>query len=201
MAAPALIAGALWTALLLATTPQPQTSVILLPADDGRATAVVVKARGGEQLVSRPFERASVIAGSSAPPVLDQADPAAVRAEHKELFSLLPPKPQTFNLLFDMGGTALTAASAGALDDVVSQAGARPGADITVTGYTDTRGSMESNDALSMRRAEQIRQMLVQRGFPAARIEAIGRGERELAVPTNDEVDEPRNRRAVIVVR
>jgi outer membrane protein OmpA-like peptidoglycan-associated protein len=34
-----------------------------------------------------------------------------------------------------------------------------------------------------------------------ARIEAAGRGERELAVPTADEVDEPRNRRVTVEVR
>jgi OOP family OmpA-OmpF porin len=41
----------------------------------------------------------------------------------------------------------------------------------------------------------------VERQFPAKRIEAVGRGERELAVPTADEVDEPRNRRVTIEVR
>jgi outer membrane protein OmpA-like peptidoglycan-associated protein len=60
---------------------------------------------------------------------------------------------------------------------------------------------MTDNDALSMRRAQGISQLLVGRGFPADHIEAMGRGEREPAVPTADEVDEPRNRRVVIVVR
>lgn len=77
----------------------------------------------------------------------------------------------------------------------------RTGADITVTGHTDTQGSVPQNDQLALRRAQEIKDLLVQRGFPAARIEAVGRGERELAVPTADEVDEPGNRRVVIVVR
>ena len=43
--------------------------------------------------------------------------------------------------------------------------------------------------------------VLVERGFNADRIEAVGRGEREPLVPTDDDVVEPRNRRADIEVR
>ena len=38
-------------------------------------------------------------------------------------------------------------------------------------------------------------------GIPAERIQAAGRGERELLVPTEDNVAEPRNRRVEINVR
>ena len=201
MAAPALIAGAIWAALVVFTSGQPNSRVILLPADDGRPTAVVVRNNAGEQTVSRPYEQALVTADSRDVPVLGQADPAAVRAEFKELFELRPPKPERFNLLFDAGGTNLTPASARTLDEVVAAASARPGADIIITGHTDTRGSLRGNDALSMRRAQEITQLLIRKGFPAARIETVGRGQRELEVPTADKTDEPLNRRVVVVVR
>jgi len=42
---------------------------------------------------------------------------------------------------------------------------------------------------------------MVERGIPADRIQARGRGERELLVRTADEVREPRNRRVEINVR
>ncbi|MBS0450738.1 MAG: OmpA family protein [Proteobacteria bacterium] len=201
MAAPAPIAAVAWTALLLATTPTPGTRVILLPDDEGRSTAVVVSTQGGEQQVSQPYQQATAAADSHAAPKLGQADPAAVQSEYRELFALRPPKPHQFNLLFDAGGTSLTPASLSTLDKVVAEAQSRPEADITVTGHTDSRGSMTDNDALSVRRAQEICELLVKRGFPAYHVEAVGRGEREPAVPTADEVDEPRNRRAVILVR
>ena len=47
----------------------------------------------------------------------------------------------------------------------------------------------------------EVVQLFVERQFPANRIEAVGRGERDLAIPTADEVDEPRNRRVTIEVR
>ena len=50
-------------------------------------------------------------------------------------------------------------------------------------------------------RAERLRQMLVGLGIPAERIQIAGRGKRELLVPTDDNVPEPRNRRVEISVR
>jgi len=195
------IAATASLALLMAGCSTPGTRVILLPQEDGSPSAVTVRTQGGEQLVTQPYQRATAPAGTKEAASLDRADPAEVRASNKTLFDLAPPKPERFDLFFDAGGTALTAESTRALDGVVSAALNRPGADITVTGHTDTRGSTGDNDALSMRRAQEIRQLLASRGFPANRIEAIGRGERELAVQTADNVDEPRNRRVVIVVR
>ena len=104
-------------------------------------------------------------------------------------------------LFFQTGGTALTAESQLRLSQTLEEALRRSGAELVVTGHTDTKGSLASNDALSLRRAQQVRDIYIERGFPAARIDAVGRGERELAVPTPDETDEAQNRRVVILVR
>ena len=60
---------------------------------------------------------------------------------------------------------------------------------------------MRCNDALALRRAETVRAMLIARGVAPENIVAVGRGKRELLVPTADGVAEPRNRRVEIVVR
>lgn len=187
--------------LLLAGCASRGTRVVLLPQEDGSASAVVVRTKGGEQLVSQPYQRATAVVGSEKPPTLDQADAKVVQESNKQLFELAPPKPQRFVLYFDAGGTVLTAESKLELDTVIQATLARPGADITVTGHTDTRGSTARNDQLGLQRATEIKALLAQRGFPDERIESVGRGERDLLVPTADEVDEPRNRRVVIVVR
>ena len=70
-----------------------------------------------------------------------------------------------------------------------------------VIGHTDTVGSLAYNDKLSLARAERLRDMLVELGIPAERIHVAGRGKRELLVPTEDNVSEPRNRRVEINVR
>ena len=197
---PLLLAATL-TALLLAACSTPGTRVVLLPQADGRPSAVVVRSKDGEELLSKPYQRATAAVGASGAPVVDQADPAKVQAENKPLFDMRPPLPERYTVYFELGGTTLTPASQQIMNEALATALARSGGDIVVTGHTDTKGAGEQNDMLSRRRAQEVAQLFIERQFPANRIEAVGRGERELAVPTADEVDEPRNRRVTIEVR
>jgi outer membrane protein OmpA-like peptidoglycan-associated protein len=71
-----------------------------------------------------------------------------------------------------------------------------------VIGHTDRVGNEQANDELSLQRAERVKAEFVAQGIaPAERIRAAGRGERELLVPTENDVDEPLNRRVEINVR
>jgi outer membrane protein OmpA-like peptidoglycan-associated protein len=69
---------------------------------------------------------------------------------------------------------------------------------IEVDGFTDTTGPKRHNDKLSIARAQAVAGELAQNGVAAGRIAARGFGERELAVPTGDQVDEAKNRRVVV---
>ncbi len=77
----------------------------------------------------------------------------------------------------------------------------RPDPEVIIIGHTDRVGSVAQNDALSLQRAERVRQVLLGLGIPADRVTAVGRGEREPLVPTEDQVAEPRNRRVEVTVR
>jgi OOP family OmpA-OmpF porin len=69
-----------------------------------------------------------------------------------------------------------------------------------IEGHTDTVGDAALNQALSDRRAEAVRDLLVRRhGIDAARLETLGLGESMLLVPTGDGRAEPRNRRVQVV--
>jgi outer membrane protein OmpA-like peptidoglycan-associated protein len=68
-----------------------------------------------------------------------------------------------------------------------------------VAGFTDTVGDHASNQALSERRAHAIAGWFRQRGFAGA-IAYQGFGEDALAAGTDDEVDEPLNRRALYIL-
>jgi len=193
--------AALVATALLAACGAPGTRVVLLPQEDGSASAVVVRSRNGEQTLSKPYERATARPNATGAPVLDRVDPAQLREQNPALFDMVPSKALRYTLYFDAGDATLTASSQQTMNEVVTAARERSGGDIIVTGHTDTRGSGTFNDDLSRRRAQQIRQLLIERQLPAARIEAVGRGERELLVPTADEVDEARNRRVTIEVR
>jgi len=181
----------------------PTTEVILLPQADGSRSAVVVSAKGGaSEWVGTPYQRATTAkSGTNGALKVDRVDPSRVQADNATLFKLLPPGPERIVLYFKEGGTTLTPESHSALEAAIDSALARAGGDITVTGYTDTVGTLEHNDALARRRAREIAHQLIQHGFPRERIEVIGRGERELAILTADGVVEPSNRRVVLEVR
>ena len=69
-----------------------------------------------------------------------------------------------------------------------------------VEGHSDTVGGRAPNQSLSERRAQAVRNNLIQRhGIAANRLEAIGLGEQQPLVPTPDETPEPRNRRVQIL--
>ncbi len=192
---------ALASIALLAACSTPGTRVVLLPQVDGKPSAVVVSTEDGEETLNQPFERATAGVGKRGAPVVDKANPDRVRADNKALFELMPPPPQHYTVYFEAGGTVLTAASQATMNEALEAALARSGGEIVVTGHTDTVGTLAHNDDLSLTRALEVRQLFLARDFPSSRIEAVGRGERELAVRTADEVAEPLNRRVTIEVR
>jgi OmpA-OmpF porin, OOP family len=177
------------------------TRVVLLPQADGSPSAVVVSTPEGRQTLSEPYDRATALDGAHQPPKIDKVDPAEVKRRNGTLFELMPPPAQRYTVFFEAGGTTLTAASQNAMNEALEAARTRSGGEIVVTGHTDTVGTEAQNDELSRGRAEQVRQLFIAKGFPPARIEAVGRGQRELAVKTPANVDEPRNRRVTIEVK
>jgi len=72
---------------------------------------------------------------------------------------------------------------------------------IEVNGYTDTSGTKQYNQGLSVRRAKAVQGELVRNGVPATAITIQGFGDTNLLVPTGPGVREPQNRRVEIVIR
>ena len=193
--------AATWLAAAVLAGGAPLTDrVILLPRAEapGQSGALSVKAAQGEVLLAEPYAQADVVGGQ---PQRLQSSAQAVQQAYGALLALQPPAPRTFVLTFESGGDKLTKASEPALDELRAALAATPGAELVVTGHTDRMGSVESNDRLSLQRAQAVRDRLVAAGAEAARVTVVGRGEREPAVPTEDEVAEPRNRRVEIRLR
>ena len=70
-----------------------------------------------------------------------------------------------------------------------------------VIGHTDTTGAGLSNVELGLKRANSVRNLLVEARLNPALIEVTSHGEADLLVPTGDDVAEPRNRRVEITIR
>lgn len=175
----------------------PASRIVLLPQAD--ATAIEVRTPNRTQVLTQPYQVAAVSARGEFS--VGTTTPEKVREQFPRLLALQPATAQRYLLYFEPGGSQLTPESEARLAEVLAGASARPGGEIIVTGHTDRVGTLESNDALSLQRAAAIRAVLLQRGFDPALVDAVGRGEREPLVPTDDEVAEPRNRRAEVLVR
>ncbi len=172
--------------------------VVLLPSADGRNSAVVLRDANGEQTLDTPYAatvRRLGVARSY------QASAEEVNERYAATLSAMPPKPVSHVLYFVSGADQLTQESQAELDTIRRVLAERPAVELLVIGHTDTVGSKESNDKLSRQRAESVRAMLIEAGFPAEKMAVAGRGERELLVPTADEVEEPSNRRVEINIR
>jgi outer membrane protein OmpA-like peptidoglycan-associated protein len=72
---------------------------------------------------------------------------------------------------------------------------------IEVNGYTDTSGTPQYNQGLSIRRAQAVASELGRDGVPRAAISIQGFGETHLLVPTGPGVREPQNRRVEIIIQ
>jgi len=78
---------------------------------------------------------------------------------------------------FESGSSALTPDSYRVLDEVVRSLMAYPEVRVEIQGYTDSVGKASANMSLSQRRAESVRQYLVNAGVDPSRLVAKGYGE------------------------
>lgn len=118
-----------------------------------------------------------------------------------------PPPPQaqpaqatSFMVFFDWDRYNLSPQAETTIGQAAAAYKQTGAARVTATGHTDTSGSPSYNMALSLRRANAVKDSLVRNGVPAGAIQVIGKGETQLLVPTGDGVREPQNRRVEIVL-
>lgn len=172
--------------------------VILLPQPDGSPSAVVVSSGAGELRLDKPYAGAELRGGSL---VAVQSDAETVHRTYGALLAVQPARPRNFTVQFEANGSRLSAGADAVLAEMRAALAALPAAELIVTGHTDRVGTLETNDRLSLARAEAVRELLVGAGVARSAIAVAGRGEREPLVPTADEVAEARNRRVEIKIR
>src|SRR3954471_7584673 len=107
----------------------------------------------------------------------------------------------SFMVFFDWDRSNLSAQALNTIKQAANAYKTKGNARITATGHTDKSGPENYNMALSLRRANAVKDALVREGVPATAIAVIGRGEANPLVPTADGVREPQNRRVEIVIQ
>lgn len=109
-----------------------------------------------------------------------------------------PPRPSHFAVFFDFNRARLTPEAQSIVRDAVKTAEQTGMVRVRIVGHTDTVGSESYNMRLSVKRAEAVKEAMVDDGMRAGQIAIEGRGFHDPLVPTGPGVREPQNRRAVI---
>ena len=196
-------------ALIFLVQDSTREMVVVIPGADGHVGAVIVE-RGDDRIILDEAYATSRVTRSGEIRLerVPQADVASnvepvlkALPEFGPALKALPERPASYFLYFVTGTDVLTEASRGELGRMLEDLRRRPAPDIVVIGHTDRVGNEDANDELSRQRAERVKADLVGQGIASERISIAGRGEREPIVPTDDDVDEPLNRRVEIDVR
>jgi len=112
-----------------------------------------------------------------------------------------PAPARTFLVFFDWNRDNLTDRARQIIAEAAQASRTQQVTRLEVNGYTDTSGSAQYNQGLSVRRANNVAAELVRLGVPRTAIVARGFGETNLLVPTPDNTREPQNRRVEIILR
>ena len=105
------------------------------------------------------------------------------------------------DVYFDFDRSSLRPEALRLLDDAIAKLQANPGRNIVIEGHTCNIGTAEYNLALGDRRAASVRDYLVSRGVPAARLETRSFGEERPKFDNAREETRRLNRRAALIVR
>jgi outer membrane protein OmpA-like peptidoglycan-associated protein len=112
-----------------------------------------------------------------------------------------PAPARSYLVFFDWDKAALTDRARAIIKEAADNSTRVQYTRIEVNGYTDTSGSAQYNQGLSVRRAQAVAGELVRDGVPRNAITAQGFGDTHLLVSTGPGVREPQNRRVEIIVR
>jgi outer membrane protein OmpA-like peptidoglycan-associated protein len=191
-----LLLSALW----LGGCATGKTVVVLLPDPDGHAGEVEVSNKDGTRNINQAGYAVSVSSGNAPQPAVKMSE-----KEFNDIFAqalaVEPPPPAKYILYFFLDSIELKPDSHASMKAIISEIEKRASTDIEVIGHTDRSGDEEFNMALSRRRAESVREVLVAAGIAPAAIRMAFHGEGNPLIQTADNVHEPLNRRVVVIVR
>ena len=177
---------------------QRQALFVVLPNPDGSAGQITVNDGKSSVDLNKPYAASEVKGGTNETVAVDAGQ---VQQVFGEAIAARPILPTHFRLYFISDSDTLTPDSKQLYQTVFADIKRRPVYQVEVIGYTDTLGDKTYNQRLSLTRARAIRDQLAQDGLAAASISTAGRGQLDPAVPTRDQVSEPRNRRVEITVQ
>jgi outer membrane protein OmpA-like peptidoglycan-associated protein len=160
-----------------------QEVTAVLEGATGAQTAKLSAARDRQMALAR--EEAELVAGAKLPP--------SQREGGQETFTLAGDA-------FASGQATLTAGATGQVRAIAALLEAMPAASVRIEGHTDSQGAPDANLKLSQRRADAVRDALVNAGVPGRTVQSVGRGAEVLVADNASAAGRARNRRVEVIV-
>lgn len=175
------------------------TTVILLPDESGKVGAVTVKTQEDFRVVDKAYHFVATKGAVHLSETREMSE-AQVNKEYADLLKAQPAKPSSFILYFATGSSDLNEESRAMLPQVIAKIKEQAATEISIIGHSDTTGSDEINNKLSLERAIVVEKMLKDSMPSLDKVEVKSFGSKDPLVPTPLNVDEPRNRRVEILI-
>ena len=177
-----------------------ESTFILLPDENGKVGAITVRTAGEVRVIDKAYNAVVVREGTSRLAETQALSEAQVNQDYAALLKAQPGKPYNFILYFVTGSSELVEESRAMIPQLIERIKAQMPTEISIIGHTDTTGSENLNDRLSLKRAKAIEKLLKD-GLPSlSEVYVQSFGSKDLFVPTPPNVHEPRNRRVEVVV-
>ena len=110
----------------------------------------------------------------------------------------MAPEEAMYLVFFNWDSYTLSAGAKNVLNAIAEEVAKNTPSQINVSGHADTSGDAQYNKRLAFKRANEVRDELIERGVDADLLAVESYGEDSLLVKTSDNVREPANRRVNI---
>lgn len=178
----------------------PNTAVILLDNNKSK-NGVVVSTQAGTTDLNTPYTQTALSRADAKPEPISSIDPIAVAEKYADVLEALPLVPQSFLFYFEDGSAQLSSESKGHIPKLIEVIKGREPSIVDIIGHTDTEGSDEANYELGLARAMMVKLFLDEQQVNLGEVNVESYGEKNPLIMTEDNVNEPRNRRVEVRVR
>lgn len=173
--------------------------IYLIKGEDGKVGKVSIKTDLEEKVLDKDRLFVSIKDKNISEPSTISED--EFNRLYGNLLSAEPKKPKVFLLYFEQGSDKLTESSEIVINDILKEISERDDPEITILGHTDSIGNKDNNYMLGFKRAESMKNLLINKTGINIPIEISSHGEDDPLIPTPDETNEPTNRRVEVIIK
>lgn len=186
---------------LLAACCSSGTTVVLIPDAGGKVGQVALTTKAGSTVLTKANESAQAAKAERRPTQAVQLSDKKINDMFAETLAKEPMPPEHFRFYFATGKADLLAEADADLAKAKTAIEVRKSCDLSVIGHSDRVGDNKLNRGISIKRAETVALALTNTGVAKNCMDIRYYGENDPAIPTADNVDEPRNRRVEVEIR